>query len=120
MVLKKLIIPEDITLMDGGKPVMGPNGKPVTVSFAQFADQITNDKKFGESLAGLKAAVALGRGAIGKQPGDWFCLLESEWEVVKAVLEAPGEPYVPVVAKQLYPFFAAVLDAVDAEGTLKT
>ncbi len=119
-------IPKDIALVDtvSGDPMLsGDPPTQMTVTFKSFlCGTLLRDTKFGKTVATVISAAAI-RTAIESPKiynnGYTFIAIEgADYDILKAVLEAPETGYNPVIAIQIVPFFRAILDATTTDPTI--
>lgn len=106
--MRYVTIPSDITLKNPRTKELSKDTK----SFVSYAYEVWfNDPKANTGPLKLRAWMKMVDAFDATKPGDVVELQETDYEALKAVVEAPGTVYPPLFAIQLDAFSAAVLDA---------
>jgi hypothetical protein len=94
-----------------GERMTGEDGKPATISFADFIAGRLGDPVFGEDMASVLSAVEIKK-ALDRANGV-LQLDKADWARLKKVTEKPSPQtmYHPQVARALVPFMLAVTEA---------
>ncbi len=109
--MRFVTIPQPIAILNkDGSPVRGPAGD-YTVSFADFLRApLLSDMKWGTTATRIRMAAKL-EAALDKEPGEACPIDDAWWAALLEIMDAPSDPYVPAIAKQLLPFFDAIANA---------
>ncbi|MDX1421518.1 MAG: hypothetical protein R3322_00170 [Kiloniellales bacterium] len=95
--MKTLTVPPPVTL---------PNGDDL--SFAQWVEGMTSDRKFGASAKTIFQAVEIIR--LVKEANGTVQLDTAHWELLRDVISEPSAPYNPAIMIHAAPFLRAVLE----------